>query len=372
MRHRKRKVLWVLLAFAIVLIAMRAALPEVLQRYVNRTLDSAEGYSGQVGDIDLALWRGAYVINNVEIDKATGEVFAPLFSARKVDLSLLTSALLRGKLVGELAFHQPLLNIVVEDSASSEGVQQTGEQADWRQVVRDLFPLRLDRVEIHDGEFHFRKPDASPPVDAYLTQIEGTLTNLTNSRELSDSLAANLELQAKAMQKGELTISMQMDPYREQAHFNFNGKLVNLEMDAIDQLVMAYTPIDIEAGSLDLVTELAAKDGRITGYVKPLLRDIDVFDWRKDVKEQGDNLFQAAWEGLVGGIAELLENQPRDQFATRIPIDGQIESPDTGTLSAVLNILRNAFISAFEANLEGSVNPSDVEQNGDQPEEPQE
>ncbi|BES72322.1 DUF748 domain-containing protein [Marinobacter nanhaiticus D15-8W] len=364
MQHRKRKLAWVLLALVIVVVAARVALPEVLQRYVNQTLDDAEGYSGQVGDIDLALWRGAYVIHDIEINKATGEVFAPLFTANRVDLSLLTSALLRGKLVGEAVFRKPLLNIVVEDEEDSS--QQTGEEADWRQVLRDLFPLRLDRIEFHDGEFHFRKPDASPPVDAYLTGIEATLTNLTNSRELSDSLAASLSLQAKAMQQGDLTVSMQMDPYREQAHFNFNGKLTNLEISAIDPLIAAYAPVDIEAGSLDLVMELAAEDGRITGYVKPLLRDIDIFEWREDVEKQGDNLFQVVWEGLVGAVAELLENQPKDQFATRIPIEGQIDSPDTETLAAIINVLRNAFINAFEAELEGSVNPSNVEQDSNQ------
>lgn len=364
MQHRKRKLAWALLALVVVLIAARAALPEILQRYLNQTLDNAEGYSGQVGDIDLVLWRGAYVIHEIEINKADGDVFAPLFKADRIDLSLLTSALLRGKLVGEAVFRKPLLNIVVEDDEGRQ--QQTGEEADWRQVLRDLFPLRLDRIEFHDGEFHFRKPDASPPVDAYLTGIEATLTNLTNSRELSDSLAASLDLQARAMQQGELTVSMQMDPYRKQAHFNFNGKLTDLEISAIDPLIAAYAPVDIEAGSLDLVTELAAKDGQITGYIKPLLRDINVFEWREDVEKQGDNLFQAAWEGLVGAIAELLENQPKDQFATRIPIDGQIDSPDTETLTAVLNVIRNAFINAFEAELEGSVNPSDVEQDSSQ------
>lgn len=370
MRHRKRKLVWTLLALAIILIAARAALPEVLQRYVNETLDNAEGYNGRVGDIDLALWRGAYVIHDIEINKSAGEIFAPLFATRKLELSLLTSALLRGKLVGEAVFHEPLLNIVDESEESADeqgpqGAEQTGGQADWSQVMKDLFPLRLDRVQIHNGEFHFRKPDASPPIDVYLSQIEATLTNLTNSRDLSDSLAASLDLQAKAMRKGQLTVSMQMDPYRKQAHFNFNGKLMNLEMDAIDNLVMAYTPVDIEAGSLDLIVELAAENGRITGYIKPLLHNINVFEWRSDVKKQGDNLFQAAWEGIVGAVTELLENQSKDQFATRIPIDGQVDSPDTDIVTAIFNIIRNAFINAFEAELEGSVNPSDVGKDGE-------
>jgi hypothetical protein len=87
---------WVI-ALAVVLgllIALRAALPLVLERYVNKQLDQLKGYSGSVADIDLSLWRGAYQIDGLRVVKTGGKVPIPFVSARQIDLSVQWKALL--------------------------------------------------------------------------------------------------------------------------------------------------------------------------------------------------------------------------------------------------------------------------------------
>ncbi|MAL97025.1 MAG: hypothetical protein CL583_01110 [Alteromonadaceae bacterium] len=376
MHHKKRKVFWILGVVVVLLVIVRVALPSYLQRYVNQTLDSAEGYSGQVGDIDLAIWRGAYVINDVEINKAAGDVYAPFFSAEEIDLSILMPALFRGHLVGEILLQRPTLNIVITEDpekADEEMVpksfEQTGEPASWQQILTELFPLRFDLVEIRQGEIHYRKPDSDPRIDLYLTNLDAELVNFTNSRELSESMVATLTATADVMRNGSLDFTLEMDPYKEPPYFDFKGKLLNLEMTSIDDFIRVHTPIDLEAGSLDLVVELAARAGRLTGYIKPLLRNVEVFDWDEDVEEQGDNVLRMAWEGVVGGITELFENQPRDQVATRIPVDGDLSGPQPELFTSIINILRNAFVNAFEADLDGDVQPPEPRSGSDpQPE----
>ena len=80
-----------------------------------------------------------------------------------------------------------------------------------------------------------------------------------------------------------------------------------------------------------------------------------------------DLFVQTLWEGLVGAIAELLENQPRDQLATNIPLEGDLSNPDTSVLVAVINILRNAFVEAFQANLDNSISLFDDEEEKPEP-----
>lgn len=52
--------------------------------------------------------------------------------------------------------------------------------------------------------------------------------------------------------------------------------------------------------------------------ISPLLRDVDVFNWRQDVEDSDKNLFRSVWEALVGGGETALKNQRKDQFATRV------------------------------------------------------
>ncbi len=69
-----------------VVVLLRALLPIFLQRYVNRVLDRSEDYEGSVGDVDVALFRGAYTIEAVEIHKRNGRVPVPeIFQDQKND-----------------------------------------------------------------------------------------------------------------------------------------------------------------------------------------------------------------------------------------------------------------------------------------------
>ena len=123
----------------------------------------------------------------------------------------------------------------------------------------------------------------------------------------------------------------------------------------LDDFIKVYTPFDIEGGSLDLALELAAEKGNIKGYLKPGIYNLDVFDWREDVKKDNDNPFQVMFEALSGGIAELLENQNRDLLATKIELKGKVDSPETSTLSVLWGIFKNGFIDAYKINVEDSV-----------------
>src|SRR5687768_13033048 len=113
---RRNRILVAIAAVAVVLIAVRAALPYVVKDYVNRTLHGLQAYDGGIDDIDLALWRGAYRIVGVRIDKRGKDTRknVPFFSSERVDLSVEWRSLARGSLVAEVVFVQPNLNLIQE------------------------------------------------------------------------------------------------------------------------------------------------------------------------------------------------------------------------------------------------------------------
>src|SRR6185295_1250855 len=171
-----RKMRW-LLGIAVVLVIVRALLPTLVQRYVNKTLNSIPEYSGHVGDVDLNLWRGAYEIEDVSLVKSSGKVPVPLFSSPKVDLSVEWRQLWKGKFVGEIELQEPEINCV--SAPTAEG-KQGSVDASWIDRVKDLFPLKLNRVTVHEGSVHYRDFHSSPKVNLDLKEVEGVATNLTN------------------------------------------------------------------------------------------------------------------------------------------------------------------------------------------------
>jgi hypothetical protein len=59
------KKLKIFLGIVVVLVVIRLFLPAIVLRLVNRELASMEGYYGKVRDIDIALLRGAYMLDSL-------------------------------------------------------------------------------------------------------------------------------------------------------------------------------------------------------------------------------------------------------------------------------------------------------------------
>jgi hypothetical protein len=87
---RRRKKLRILLWVVGVLIVVRIALPYVLLHLINDKLEHMRGYTGHVVDIDLALIRGAYRIEQFNLDRVDSvtEARTPFLAAELIDLSV--------------------------------------------------------------------------------------------------------------------------------------------------------------------------------------------------------------------------------------------------------------------------------------------
>lgn len=81
MKRRYSWPLWTVAGILVLLVALSIALPYLVRNYLNDKLANMGDYRGQVTDVDLALWRGAYRINGLEIIKVDGKVPVPFVKA---------------------------------------------------------------------------------------------------------------------------------------------------------------------------------------------------------------------------------------------------------------------------------------------------
>jgi uncharacterized protein YhdP len=341
-----------LTAVALIALAaiLRGLLPSAIQRYVNRMLQKSPGYEGSIGDVDVALWRGAYAIDDVRIRKRNGRVPVPFFSAPRVDLSVEWRALLDGAVVGEVVFDRPELNFVRgPDGARS----QAGVGGRWREIVEDLFPVKINRVEVRDGAIHYRDFHVEPNVDVYLHHVALVAHNLTNSRDVRDDRVARLAFRATPMNAGRVRGRVAFDPFARTPSFDFDGQLTGADLRQWNDFTRAYLAVDVESGSLAVYSELLAKDGRFDGYVKPFFQNVEILRVPDELARQ--NPIASLWESIVETFSELLEDKRADNVASRIPISGTVEDPDAGFWTALATVLRNAFVEALPPRLEHSV-----------------
>ncbi len=320
--NRRKRHFWriaglILLVLLVTGAIARAFLPSFVRDYVNRTLDRNVLYAGQIGEIEIHLWRGAYSIHDVRISKTTGNVPVPLFAAARVDFAIQWDALMERKIVGRLLLERPELNFV---DSSSESQDQTGVGGPWLQIIKDLFPFRINRTVINDGSIHFRAFESQTPVDVYLSHVNAAIDNLGNIRDETKPLVSTVQATAVAMDQAKFEFNMTLDPFSYRPTFHFAARLLNLDVTKINNLARSYGNFDFERGWFDLVVEAQAREGQLTGYAKPLFRNLKIFSLKEDIKDENVLLF--FWQALVGTVTTVLKNQPRDQFGTVIPFAG--------------------------------------------------
>ncbi|HWD93904.1 MAG TPA: DUF748 domain-containing protein [Verrucomicrobiae bacterium] len=352
--HRLRKLGYVLLALIVILGIVRLFLPSIVRNYVNRTLDRGPLYTGTVGAVGIHLWRGAYSISEVSINKTTGNVPVPFFSAKRIDFAIQWNALLHRKIVGRLFISQPEINFV---DAPSEDDSQSGSGDPWLEMIRSLFPFQINSAQIQDGSVHFRAYQTPKPLDVYLSHLNGSIDNLSNVRDEVNPLNATVQATGEVMDQAKVEFKMTLDPFSYRPTFHLGLRLLGLDVTKINDLALAYGKFDFKRGWFDVVIEADSKEGRMTGYVKPLFRNLQVFSISQDAKQ--DNPLQFFWQALVGFTTNILKNRPRDQFGTLIPFSADATtSTTTDILATIGNILRNAFVRAYLPRLENQAQSS--------------
>ncbi len=348
----KRKSVLILTGILVLLIALRLALPSVLLHYANKTLSTMEGYYGHVNDIDVALIRGAYVLDSFYLNKVDDktQLQTPFMGAKVVDLSIEWGALIRGKLVGELIFNEPTLRFTEDRVVLTDVANDT---SDFRELLKEFMPLQVNRCEIHNGSLRYIDETTSPTVDLAITQIEGTALNLRNVYAQEEVLPASIDATG-SVYEGNMVFSMKLNPLSRLPAFDLTTTVEHMNLVELNDAFKAYGGFDVNAGEFNVYAEAATKENQFEGYVKPIIRGLDVVSWKGQDKK--DSFFQKVWESVVGGAAELFQNQKKDQLATKINFKGTIDDPKTNIFQIVAIVLQNAFVKALRPAIDHQIN----------------
>ncbi|AYB29572.1 DUF748 domain-containing protein [Chryseolinea soli] len=354
-KHKKRTGVIITISLVVLLVTGRLLLPYIVLNYLNKTLANMKGYRGHIEDVDIALIRGAYKIDSIYLHKVdtAKDKETPFFAASSVDLSVEWKALFHGSIVGEMIFERPMIRFTKD---KVEPKQVRNDSTGFKNLLDDFMPLKVNRVEINDGEIQYKDEFSKPKVDLALTHTYAQALNLRNSYDSAALLPASLTIRAD-LYEGKLSLNAKLNPLADDPTFDMNADLKHTNLVKLNEFFQAYAKVDVNKGDFGLYAEVAAKKGNFAGYVKPLIQDLDVLG-KEDRK---DNVFQKMWEGFVGTVGEVFRNQPKDQVATKVEFKGSLKNPDTNVWSAIYNVLENAFIQALQPSIDHEINIASVD-----------
>jgi hypothetical protein len=334
-------------------VVARIVLPYALEAYINDELAEIGEYRGRIENVDVALVRGAYVVDRLTIVKAGVATEQPFLAIERMDISLQWNALLDAELVGEMVLEKPVLNLI---QGETEPETQLGTGVNWPDQVREFFPFRFNAIEVREGTATFRAPGIDADESLNLQRLSVMLRDLTNVEERQDAAYAQLEAIGTVMGSAPISVAGRFDPNESKPVFDVDFSLEDARLVDVNPWLREFLKVDAEQGTFSMYAEIATSQGRFEGYVKPILEDPQIFA----LDEEASGPFQKAWEALVDVGMKIFKSRERQQVATEIPISGELEDPEPDLLATLVNLLKNAFVSAFSHSLEGTVGLGDV------------
>ena len=355
---KRIKLLRIVGAIVVLLVILRLILPYIVLNFVNNRLSHFNGYFGHVDDINIALFRGAYLVKNIYIDvvDTTTQKQTPFFASESVDISIEWKSLFKGEIVSELVFENTLLRFT-EDAAEPNELKN--DSNDFRLMLKTFTPMKVNNVEVFGGKIQFIDNSVTPAVDIFLDNAHVMASNLSN---VEDTTLLPAMIKATAdVYEGKLNLNMRINALSLVPTYDLNAEIKNANLVKLNTFFKAYADFDVNKGNLDLFLEIAAKDRKYIGYVKPVIKDLDVVG----PEDRKDTVLRKLWEGLIGIAGDILENPKADQVAAKVPLAGSFGDQRIGVWYAVMSTLRNGFIQAIypaldqqvSINLTNSVDP---------------
>jgi hypothetical protein len=207
---------------------------------------------------------------------------------------------------------------------------------------------RIRRLRLQDGTVGFVNRTTQPPYRLFVTNADFDLENLSSRAE--DGVA-RARLRGTLMGTGTVQAAASFFPEGKDPNFGMKLEIAGTQMKNINPMLKAHGNFDVAGGVFSLYMDLRVKDRQVRGYVKPLFRDVNVYDPSQD-KHEGP--MHKLYEKMVGVLAKMLENK-RDEVVTVANISGPVENPKSSTLEILGNLLKNAFVKSILPGFEHEV-----------------
>ncbi|WCT13414.1 DUF748 domain-containing protein [Mucilaginibacter jinjuensis] len=335
----------VLLGVIIALIIFRLLLPGIVKHYVNTKLNALPGYTGHVVDIDISLYRGAYVIKGLLLKKTTDPAKFPFLAVERADLSVEWRALFKGRLVGEVILDRPAVHILATEDISKEPSKES-----WTQTVKALMPMMINRLQVNNGKLAYVDLSKKPVADLHIDHMQLTALNLANVQKEGKRLPSHVSLTGTSIGGGHLKADMDVNALKDIPDLDLGLSLTGTNLLSLNQFFEANAKMDVERGRIDIFSKFTLMDGEMNGYVKPFISDLKILNVKKDIKKKG-GLLRVVKKAVVGLFAKAVTNPKTKKIATVIPIKGNIKDPKTSVWATFVGILKNAFVHAFHESL---------------------
>ncbi len=335
----------------LVLLGIRIATPYAVTAGANWYLNNKlENMQGHLEDFDLALLRGAYRIQGLKIWQTNVGEKRPLVDLQTATVTIAWKELFRGEILSDVSVYGLTVNYV--DSAFPDKKQAP---KDWRKILKEFIPIEISSFNLEKSAFHFYNNDFKIPVEVSVTDINLEAKNLKNTAS-KKQMPSSFTLNAQLEKSGKISSKGRFNALKKEPVFDGSFKLEDFNLREVNDYLRVYGPVTFTRGTFNVYSEVATKEGRVAGYVKPFLKKADFIKNNENFISGKHLLLE-----VTGGMTNVLLRASKDgSAATQVDFEGPLKKPNVETKDAIMSALSNAFREPLKQKVDHDIDLKDV------------
>jgi hypothetical protein len=145
-------------------------------------------------------------------------------------------------------------------------------------------------------------------------------------------------------------------PSAKPADMEIRLEVENAKLPALNGPLMAHAGVDVADGLLSVFTEIKVKNGTIEGYIKPLIKNLKIYDRQKDREKRFGKRVEMH---VLQLLAYLFRNHDSKAVATVVRISGSTGGPHANEWEVIRKLIGNglsrAILPGFQATPKADV-----------------
>lgn len=334
-----KKLKYLILGIVILLVAARLLAPSLILRKLNQTLATMDGpFCGHLADLDLALIRGAYQLEGLEMRRWSADrtrCDEKILGVKSLDISLSWSQLLRAKARLKVEANEPeiMINSLIDALSGGRNTRQEAQQG-AEESWDALIPWRIDALRISQGKAVYQlfgDGGITAPLENIEAEATGIETGNSSGRPILFRAKANVFGDSPLLVAGSVALG-------GQARWDADFSIRDLNLQKTNPFLYNRLPMTFTTGKLSLYGETAGRGAELEGYTRLLFSQIDVVS----SKEKWKNFGQGVIELVSSLFFTVVENTKRQNVATELVFRTKNGAMDIDWAGALARAVENS------------------------------
>lgn len=243
----------------------------------------------------------------------------------------------------EVRFDELRVDFVTSKATRAVEKQHGREVAKLARKVRDAphLLLRMDTLKLEHSQIGFENKATHPPYRVFMSEVSLDVKNLGNQAGEGRS---EFNAHGAFMGSGTTVLSGGARTTANQADFDLRLKLDDAKLSSLNGLLMAHAGVDVAEGLFSVYTEIAVRNGRVEGYIKPFIRNLKIYDKKKD---SGKRFGKRVEMHVLQFLSGMLRNRSTREVATVARISGSTRDPKTNEWEMIRKLIGNGLVRAI-------------------------